>query len=428
MSTKRFSGIRKESLDGAEFIGSSSPNRFSACVAVARHLAGLVFAFFVFFSVPAPAQMCTPEFCEFPPPLESVRQSDAVAGVSHGFVDAPTFAAFLREKAFGGDGAADPGNDARSFPVALVLAFLAGLALNLSPCVLPMIPVQLAVLGMGGRAPSRKKGLLRGIVYGLSLALTYGALGIVAVASGAVFGQIQSLPVFNFTVGLVFIVLSLALFGVLPIDLSRFGRKSASAFSYAGLFLVGTASALLAGACVAPAVIAAVVYAADAYAAGSRMALFLPLALGCGMAAPWPFIGAGLSVLPRPGRWMKYVEWGFAVLVLALALKHFKVAVSAFGSRDGKPGVYEYPHFDEVLSEAMKGDKPVVVDFFASWCGSCDTMEKKTFSDPEVKGLLAKTTFLRIRVEDPGEPEAEALLARFGVRGFPAVVVLRKQD
>ena len=381
----------------------------------------------------APAQICTPDFCEFPPPgtnvLVRVSRAD-VAGISHGYRNAADFAAFLRAAAFGegGTGTSSPEDSPPWSPFArLALVFLAGLALNLSPCVLPMIPVQLAVLGMGRRAASRREGLLRGCVYGAALALTYGTLGFAAVKTGAVFGRIQSLPAFNIAVGVVFAVLSLALFGLFPIDFSRFSRRASSSLSLAGLFLVGVTSALLAGACVAPAVIAAIVYAADSYAAGHSAALFLPLLLGCGMALPWPFVGAGLSVLPRPGKWMRYVEWGFAAVVLLLAVRHFKIAASAYVTYAEGHGVYEYTQFDAALAEAEATGKPVVIDFFASWCGSCETMEKNTFSNPEVADLLSRCAFLRIRVEDPGEPAAEALLARYGVRGFPAVVVLARR-
>ena len=75
----------------------------------------------------------------------------------------------------------------------------------------------------------------------------------------------------------------------------------------------------LAGACVAPVVIQVIVYSSDQYARGTEIALALPFFLGLGMALPWPFAGAGLSFLPRPGRWMVRVKQGMGLLILAFA-------------------------------------------------------------------------------------------------------------
>ena len=382
-------------------------------------------------AVSAPAQVCTPDFCEVPTEGVEVAREPGVAAVWHGYADAPAFAAFIREKALGEGGGADRGGDTDDSASSgsgllfrLLVAFVAGLALNLSPCVLPMIPVQLAVLGMGARAPSPRVGAIRGAAYGLGVALAYGTLGLAAVRGGAVFGSLQSRPAFNLVVGGVFIVLALALLDVIHIDFSRHGRRPPASLSLAGLFAFGATAALLAGACVAPAVIAALLYAAEAYAAGHRAALALPLALGCGMAAPWPFIGAGLSIMPRPGGWMRHVRHAFALVVVLMALRHFAIAARPLLPGRTAEGVRDYTEFDEAFAGARASGRPVVIDFFASWCGSCATMERTTFRDPVVRELLSRCEFLRIQVEDPFSDEAVALLARFGIRGFPAIVVV----
>ena len=194
------------------------------------------------------------------------------------------------------------------------LILLGGLALNFTPCILPMIPINLAIIGAGAQNGSRRRGFALGTAYGAGMALAYGSLGLVVVLTGAKFGTLNSSPWFNFAIAAVFIVLSLAMFDRIVIDLSRFQRtgtpgKSRSAFIAAPT--MGLISALLAGACVAPVVISVLLLATTQYQRGNISGLLLPFVLGIGMALPWPFAGAGLSFLPKPGTWMTRVKYGF---------------------------------------------------------------------------------------------------------------------
>ena len=104
----------------------------------------------------------------------------------------------------------------------LALILLGGLALNLTPCVLPMIPVNLAVIGAGARAGSRRNGFLLGGLYGLAIAVTYGILGAFVVLTGSTFGALNSSPWFTLGIALVFVLLALGMFDVFHIDFSRF--------------------------------------------------------------------------------------------------------------------------------------------------------------------------------------------------------------
>ena len=188
----------------------------------------------------------------------------------------------------------------------LLLVLLGGLLLNLTPCVLPMIPINLAIIGAGARAGSRQRGLALGAAYGAGIAVIYGALGMAVVLTGRVFGALQSSPIFNGALAALFVVLALAMFDLIPIDLSRFQRGGGKG----GFWAAGAAggiSALLAGACVAPVVAAVLLLAGSLYQDGNTAAALLPFLLGIGMAFPWPLAGAGLAVLPKPGAWMRWV-------------------------------------------------------------------------------------------------------------------------
>jgi len=179
-----------------------------------------------------------------------------------------------------------------------VLAILVfGVLLNLTPCVLPMIPVNLAIIGAGSHSGSHLRGFLLGAVYGLGIALIYGVLGLVVVLTGAQFGQLNASPWFNLGIAALFVVLALAMLGVFNLDFSRFQSGGATARSrgpFVTAFLFGGVAALLAGACVAPVVISVLVLATEFYQRGAQGALVLPFVLGLGWRCPGRLPAQGL--------------------------------------------------------------------------------------------------------------------------------------
>lgn len=332
--------------------------------------------------------------------------------LAQGYMDADAFLAFMR-----GESVA-PALPASG--VLLVLALLlAGAAMNLTPCVLPMVPVNLIVIG---------KSASRGLLYGLGIALAYGLLGVLAAVGGLAFGTIQSSPVFNAFVALVFVALGLSLGGVFPIDLTRL-RAHTSVRAGGVLFFplfMGALSAVLAGACVAPVLISALVLTASQYAAGNRLALAFPFVLGLGMALPWPFLGAGLRVLPKPGAWTKGVNRAFAVLVLGFAVWYGRLAVQGWRAPDagtlaGSSAEATPATFEAALATARASGRPVLVDCWATWCKNCSAMEKGTLRDPRVVAALEGYAVIRLQAEDLA---ALTRLPGFGaIRGLPAFAV-----
>jgi thiol:disulfide interchange protein len=323
-----------------------------------------------------------------------------------------------------------------------------GLLLNLTPCVLPMIPINLGIIGAGAQASSRGKGFLLGGAYGLGIALAYGALGLVSVLTGAAFGSLQSSPWFSLTIALVFVVLALAMFDVIVVDLSRFQSPGAPARAgtIGTALALGAISALLAGACVAPVLIMTLLLAADLHQAGNWAGLSLPFLLGVGMALPWPFAGAGLSFLPKPGGWMNRVKFGFGILVLLFALHYGALAWQGFRSSATQPAALEATEvttaaqatdsaaapievrwltsLPEALAEARQSGQHVFVDLWANWCTACKKMDRSTLRDPDVITALGEFVSVKIQCENLKDPETKALMSALGASGLPTYVVL----
>jgi thioredoxin:protein disulfide reductase len=322
----------------------------------------------------------------------------------------------------------------------LLLILLGGLLLNFTPCILPMIPINLAIIGAGSMAQSRLEGFRNGLFYGAGMALAYGALGVGVVLTGAKFGALNSSLWFNLVIAVVFVVLALGMFDVLHIDFSRFGGGGATGVSEKGLLIkhvlilfMGVMSALLAGACVAPVVISVVLLATHFYTDGNPVGLLLPFLLGVGMALPWPFAGAGLSFLPKPGKWMVRVKHFFGVVIIGFAVYYGHLAWNAhqttvmMAAAKNSPSATPAESDADLLAairQARDRNTSLFLDFHASWCKDCSAMDATVFNRDDVRTKLKDFVSVRYAAEQPDVDPARSLLDHFSIVGLPAYLVL----
>jgi len=368
-----------------------------------------------------------------------------VKGQQTGYMNASAFTAFLDRAAAGRETVNPLEKFQKMGTLATLLLIVAGgFLLNFTPCVLPMIPINLTIIGAGSRARSRAAGFRKGAIYGLGMALAYGTLGLVVVLTGSKFGALNSSIWFNVGIAFIFVVLALGMFDVVNIDFSRFGGANPSGSASKGtltrnvvVFSMGVMSALLAGACVAPVVISVVLLAANFYASGTVAGLALPFLLGAGMALPWPLAGAGLAFLPKPGNWMKYVKYGFGLVILAFAFYYGHLAWHARQTASGQitslgvtigTGKSSATEADRellaALQQARATGQPLFVDFHASWCKDCSAMDETVFNRSEVKAHLHDFIAVRYAAEQPNAVPAKPLLDHFNIVGLPAYLVL----
>ena len=370
---------------------------------------------------------CENGICESP--NDAIATAGATVGkssitdeprVAQGYMNAGEFLAFL-ENPKNENRIAASENSAlkdKAWWLILLLVLLGGVSMNLTPCVLPMIPVNLMIVG---------RSAMRGTLYGLGIALAYGTLGLLAAIGGLAFGEIQANPWFNAAIAILFLVLALSMLGVFFID---FSKKRASLTSmrsnmWPGVFafFMGVVCAVLAGACVAPILIAVLLLTADMFARGEILALALPFVLGLGMALPWPFAGAGLQILPKPGAWMEKVNKIFGIVVLGFAAYYGSLAYKGFaGSKEASPG--SVSTIEELATRLGETDRPVLVDCWATWCKNCTAMEQKVFPDAKVRKFLNYKGFTVIRLQcENGVGELVKLPGCGGIKGLPAFLI-----
>ena len=314
--------------------------------------------------------------------------------------------------------------EGKGFWALLIIALLCGLMDNLTPCVLPLIPVNLAIIG---------RSAARGAVYGLGQITGAGVMGLVAALVGARMGSLQSSIGFNIVAAVAMTILGLAMLEVFTIDFTKFkklfkgssagpaprGRKKPKK-GVIGVWALGAASVLLAGACVEPVLLALLLKTAEGVGAGNLWYAALPFAFGLGLALPWPFIGAGLGILPKPGVWMVWLKRALALVVFAFAARYAYLAWRV-GSSNAETG-------DAAVEAAQDDDssRPELVILSAPWCMNCYDMERTVLRQPAVLEAMRpfRVRHLTINVfEDLAQyPE----LAGLGIQGLPCYVILEK--
>ena len=230
-------------------------------------------------------------------------------------------AAFLIEAGIAGPAEAVGGT---GFALALGLAVLGGLILNLMPCVFP-------VLAMKAMGLARLSGGARALVRAHAASTTAGVLVSFAAIGGllvtlraggmaAGWGFQFTEPAFVAAMAWLVMAVGLNLSGVFAVGGAMgAGQSVASRGGHGGAFATGVLAVLLATPCTAP-FMAAALGAALVLPAWQAMAVFL--ALGLGMAAPYALLGLfpGIaSLLPRPGRWMEVLRQALAFPMYATA-------------------------------------------------------------------------------------------------------------
>jgi thiol:disulfide interchange protein DsbD len=360
------------------------------------------------------------------------------------------------------------------YVVGLLVVLLGGLALNLTPCVYPLIGVTIAYFGNEAGAP--RKVIVLACLYVLGIALMFSGVGVAVALSGGLFGAALQNPFVLAIIATMLLTLAASSFGLFVLQPPQWimQRAGIARPGYFGALVMGLGMGVIAAPCIGPIVLGLLLMVQRSQSALFGFVLFFTLAVGLGL----PYIGLAMAAgnirrLPRSGEWLAWIEqlFGFVLVGLALyfldpllpnrivtrMLPYYAVAVGLFlgfisrAGRNWRPflviryavgalsivaliallGHSRHPvaqlafePFNPTLVETAKSaGKPVVIDFAADWCVPCREMEGTTFVDPAV--VREAAGFVRLRANLTAENATnQAIIKQFTVEGVPTTVFI----
>ena len=228
--------------------------------------------------------------------------------------------------------------------VALLVAYLGGVLASLTPCVYPMIPITVSVVGgMGPARKTRREIYLRGLSYVAGMTLIYSFLGVLAGVSGKVFGSMTNTSGWYLFLGLIMNVAALWMMDLFHFDPAIFWDqikrkwnhsrrtqhpthhhshppKGSNESTWIGAFFLGASSGFIAAPCTTPVLTGILAYIAKTQSVGLGFALMISFSLGLGtlLLAITAFAGS-LQLLPKSGQWMKTIKISSGLILLAFA-------------------------------------------------------------------------------------------------------------
>lgn len=370
----------------------------------------------------------------------------------------------------------------KNIMIQLLLIFMAGILTSLTPCIFPMIPITLSVLGTRTLNQTRKKSFFLSLIYVFGIAVTYSIFGFIAAKTGSLFGSALTKPWVVLAMAAIFYSMAISMFGFFDVQIPAFVQtrlnKIKFAHGYFGAFLYGLIAGVVASPCIGPVLVGILAHVARLSNPAFGILFLFTYALGMGVL----FIVLGssshlLNKIPKAGPWMNMTKFIFGISMIGLALFYIHsvfservflgfvcasviLVTSVYGAFDNIKKVHGIkkirkwvmvalfclafgimfkvlfadwatnakqvdtlfkPYSEIKLEEALAKGQPVIIDFFAEWCIACKELDKYTYADNEVKSKLIG--FLLMKVDATTEnDEVLKVLNRFKIIGMPTVI------
>lgn len=358
--------------------------------------------------------------------------------------------------------------------LSLIFVFLGGLALNLTPCVYPLIPITIGYFG-GQSEGSTKKLVMMGLLFVLGLSITYSVIGVVTALSGAIFGALLQNPIVIIIIASIFIVLSLSMFGVYEFKLpdSLVAKAGGAKGGMFGAFFMGLTMGIVAAPCIGPFVLGLVTFVAAKADPLFGFLLFFVLAMGLGFPYLLLAIFSGkIKKLPRAGEWMEAVKHIFGFILIGMAIyfiapilpksfagyllpvfmvfagvwliffdklanriKGFRIFKTALSIIIIAAAVYmimpsqkasiDWQSYDKnIVQASATSTKGTIIDFYADWCIPCKELDALTFSDKRVIDESKTFAAYKADLTKSLSPEVEELRNQYKIVGVPTVLII----
>lgn len=368
--------------------------------------------------------------------------------------------------------------EVRGLGKAVLFGLLAGLILNVMPCVLPVLTLKIsALLAAEGEQKERKRAFREhNILFSAGILTWFAALALLFGLAGMAWGQLFQNSAVVFVMLLLVFALGLSMFDVFHLPVLDLRVGGATAHPRLNAYSTGLLATLLATPCSGP-LLGGVLGWSLMQSLPVLIAVFL--ATGLGMALPYLLMACKPSLaraLPKPGGWMLTFErvLGFFLMATALyllsilpaamqvpTLAVLLVAAAAawtwgrWGSLRGTPlkrlligagglaavGLSMYLSFAPAAPgvpwqsfrpdtfRAMLGEKPLLVEFTADWCPTCKVLERTTLTADNLDALVKRYGVTLVRVDlTRNDEQAQSLLRALDSASIPLLAVFPAGD
>ncbi len=361
---------------------------------------------------------------------------------------------------------------------AVIAFFVFGLALNLTPCVYPVIPITVSFF-VTQSEEKRWAVFVLASYYVVGIAIVFSFLGLMSGLAGRQWGFLFQNP--WFVIFIVIIVLSMAasMFGAFEVTvpsflMTRLGKSRQGAI---GSFIMGLTVGVVIAPCAAGIIIGLVGIVAKLGIVAKGALLFFVMGLGLGL--PYLFLATfsgALSGLPKSGMWMVWIRKLFGLVLIGVAIyfllpqakqthdqqgfylgilgifgglllgllergegytRSFKIVRGILGvllifsgaflvntalQPEGQ-AIDWVSYTDQSIEKLQKGNRPVLIDFYADWCAACKELDRKTFREQRVVDKSRDFIMVRVDCTLPDE-RSTRLIKKYGVSGLPTVVFI----
>ena len=368
----------------------------------------------------------------------------------------------------------------KGLPLALLVFFVIGLALNLTPCVYPVIPITVGYFG-AQRSQNKGSSFMIALFYVIGIAIIFAILGLISGLAGKQWGFLFQNPWFVIIISLIMLAMAASMFGAFEIAIpsSLMGSVGKSRQGILGSLIMGLTVGVVIAPCAAGPIIGLVGLVAKQGIVVKGTLLFFIMGLGLGL--PYLILASFsglLTKLPQSGMWMIWIKKLFGLVLIGVAIyflipqmktaydhlgfllgvlimfsglllgfldhapgytKNFKMTKAIIGGLiilfgivtthkaiTSKPSAIDWVHYtDQTIEQMLIDEKPVLIDFYADWCAPCKEMDEKTFRDEMI--IKESKSFTMVKVDLTSSKEnSDAFKNKFNISGMPTFVFLDK--